>query len=52
MTLVIRGRVDIHLEHADVGVLGMVGEPIGLDEHVFGIGSHRESSIENREWKG
>ena len=41
VTLVIRGGVDIHLERADVGVLGMVGEPICLDEHVFGIGSHR-----------
>jgi hypothetical protein len=43
--LLIRGRVDVDLEHPDVRVFDVVGQPIGLDEHVIGIAGHVESSI-------
>jgi hypothetical protein len=51
VSLVIRGGIDVHLEYANVRVFGVLAEPVGLDEHVFGITSHSKSSIKNREWK-
>jgi hypothetical protein len=40
VSLVIRGGVYVDFEYADVRVLGVLREPVGLDEHVFGIASH------------
>ncbi len=40
VALVVRVGVDVHLERSDVGVLGVFGQPIGLDEHFVGIFRH------------
>src|SRR5438874_2545486 len=46
VALVIRARVDVDLEYANIRVLCVVREPIGLDQYVFGISGHGESPKE------
>ncbi len=39
VALVVGGRVDVDLDEADIGVVDVVGGPVGVDEDVFrGVG--------------
>jgi hypothetical protein len=41
MSLIVRGRIDVHLDDADAGVVCMLSYPIGRHEHI----SHSESFL-------